>query len=677
VNRRLVLSTALLLAVAAPAAADVRLPGVFGDHMVLQRDRPVRVWGWADAGEKVTVKIAGRTATTETGADGRWQVELSPLKAGGPHRLTVRGKNTIRVEDVLVGEVWLCSGQSNMAWTVDRSANATAEIADADDGKIRQFQAPRVPAGTPYDDISSSWEVCSPRTAGRFTACGYYMARELRKRLRVPVGLISTTWGGTRIEPWIAPEGLAAVPSLSGIAEQAAAAAGSEPANHQQPTVLYNGMVHALVGYGIRGAIWYQGESNHREGAAYVDKKRALIGGWRELWGIGDFPFYFVQIAPFRYGKEDPGVLPAFWEAQAAVLDAVPNTGMVVTNDIATLDDIHPPNKQDVGLRLALLALNRTYGKSCVDSGPVFREMTVEDGAIRVAFDHADRLRSRDRKPLTHFEIAGASGAFVAAGAKIDGDSVVLTATEVPQPLVMRFAWHKLAQPNLVNGAGLPAGAFRAGELPKPDFLGEIDEAERYTLVYDLDLARLSASPEYAVDASGDVGAFDRIAYLVELQGTDGTAQYVWVSMVAFTDDSTKIGIPTVASGARFQKVVENVRVRTNAEGLSTWDKLAGNVEMWPSNYGPGNAAAIPLASAEIWDFGDAPAAEPDGYGSMQVHLPESGRTLFAINNWKAGSGADIGIGSSSLDPRTTDWTFARNAGGYPHKRLRVFVRLR
>ncbi len=668
---------ASVLAAAAPAAADVRLPGVFSDHMVLQRDVPVRVWGWADPGEKITVRIAGRTVTTEAGAEGRWQVTLSPLKAGGPHRLTVRGKNTVRIDDVLVGEVWICSGQSNMEFPVGRSTDARSEIADADDGRIRQFKVPHVPAGTPYDDVSASWEVCSPRTAARFTACGYFMARELRRTLRVPIGLINASWGGTRIEPWIAPQGLRAVPSLADIARQAADAAGTKPTNHQQPTVLYNGMIHALVGYAMRGVVWYQGESNHGEGAAYSDKQRALIEGWRSLWGSGDFPFYYVQIAPYRYGKESPDVLPAFWEAQAAVLDMVPNTGMVVTSDIATLDDIHPPNKQDVGKRLALLALRRTYGKDVVDSGPSFREMTIQDDALRVTFDHTrGGLRSRDGKPLSHFEIAGAGGGFVPADVKVDGDAVVLTSADVPHPVAMRFAWHKLAQPNLVNGAGLPTAAFRAGTLPRPDFLADVADAAGYTLVYDLDLARLSAAPAYDVDASARItNAFDRVAYLLELQPGSGPASYVWVSMDAFTDDAAQLAIPTFASGAQFQQAVTQVTVRTNSGAVTPGTGLAGWIELWPSNYGPPNAASVPGASAELWDFGDEPAGHSDGYGSLQIHVPAARQTIFAINGWKARGGADIGIGNSALDPRTTDWTFARNAAGYIHKRLRVFVR--
>lgn len=678
--RSLLAAAALLALFAAPALADVKVAGIFGDHMVLQRDKPIRIWGTGEPGERVTVKLGGNVASSVTDTEGRWQVELPAMKAGGPHKVTIKGYTTIRLKDVLIGEVWLCSGQSNMEWTVQLSADAKKEISAAKDKKIRHFKVAHRPSGSPLDEITSTWQVCSSDTVARFTACGYYMARELRKRLKVPIGLINSSWGGTRIEPWVPPEGFASVPSLADLHKRVVAADGKKPANHQQASVLYKGMIHALVGLPMRGAIWYQGESNHTEGRLYTEKKKALIQGWRELWGQGEFPFYFVQIAPFQYGQEDPAVLPTFWEAQAAVLDVVPNTGMVVTNDISTLNDIHPPNKQDVGKRLALLALARTYGQNVIDSGPTLAEMRVDEGTLRLVFDNAGKgLRSRDKKPLTHFEIAGADTGFHPAKAKIEGNTIVLSAKEVPAPFAMRFAWHKLAEPNLMNSEGLPASAFRAGEIPKPDFLGEIEEATGYTLAYDIDLANLSATPVYDVDKRGELeGKVARVAFLLELQ-PDGTGgQYLWVSMDAFTEDAKALGIPTAASGSTFQQAVTGLTVLSNVKGIETGSRLTGNIEFWASNYGPANAANVEGASAQIWDFGDAPGGAADGYGCMQVHNPGAKQTLFAINNWKAGgAGADIGIGSSDLDQRTTDWTFARNGGRYTHKRLRVFVQLK
>lgn len=715
------LPAALLLALAAPAGADVRLPGFVNDHMVVQRDIPLPFWGWAAPGEAVSVELAGKSASTTADAQGRWRVSLPALPAGGPHVLTVKGKNTLTVSDLLVGEVWLCSGQSNMEMTVGGCVNAGREIAAANDPKIRHLLVAKRPSAGPIDDLAAPWKVCSPASAGGFSACGYFMARELRKHLDVPVGLLHSSWGGTLIEPWIPPVGFAEVPALKSIhdrlqarspsnpayraalekhleeverwvaASKEAAAQGrpvapapafpaaiAPPTNHQDPTMLYHGMIHALVGYPMRGAIWYQGESNHGDGLLYVEKTKALVGGWRKLWGIGDFPFYYVQIAPFRYGQEDPGILASFWEAQAAA-QAIPNTGMAVINDISMLDDIHPTNKQDVGRRLALLALKRTYGRDVEDSGPTYKALAPEGAKLRVRFDHADGLKSRDGKPLSGFEVIGAGTGWEAATAEVDGPSVLLSSPKVPAPAAMRFAWHKLAEPNLTNAAGLPCGAFRAGSIPKPDFLVGIAEAKDYALVCELDLERLARSVTYDVDRRPQIGsaAFDRIAYLLELQPSGGAAQYVWTSMDAFTPDLGKVGIPTIDTGARFQQKVGSLTVASNVPGLKTGSGLeGGHIEFWPNNYGPQNAAGVAGASDELFDAGDVPGDPLDGYGCMQVHHAAAQQTVFAINRWSGGGpGADIGIGNST--GKTRDWTFTSNGASYSAKRLRVFVRLK
>jgi sialate O-acetylesterase len=531
----------------------------------------------------------------------------------------------------------------------------------------------------------------------------------------VAIGLINASWGGTRVEPWTPPVGFESVPALSDIHakiearspknpayRQAASAylkaveqwlaqakaaqaqgkqlqplpgmpatlAGPKKLNHQEPLMLYNGMVHALVGYTIRGAIWYQGESNHGEGALYTEKKKALIGGWRKIWGIGDFPFYFVQIAPFKYGNSNPSILARFWEAQEQVTEVVPNTGMVVTNDIATINDIHPPNKQDVGKRLALLALKNDYGKNVVASGPTFERLEPKGKELRVVFANAEGLKSRDGKALTHFEVAGKGTGYQKATARIDGNAVVLSAAAVPEPLVMRYAWHKTAQPNLCNGAGLPTGAFRAGEIPRTDFLATVADAKGYRLVYDLDLDKARANVAYNVDDSARAGTYSRVAYLLELSG-DAGEQYVYVSMDAFTKDATKLGVPTVASKALFQQAVQNLMIASNVKGIATGAGITGNVEFWPSNYATGNSANVPGASATLYDFGDQHTGAIAGYGSMQIHNPGAKQTLFAINNWRGG--LETGIGNSQ--GKTRDWTFTGNGGSYEYKRLRVLVK--
>ena len=417
--------------------------------------------------------------------------------------------------------------------------------------------------------------------------------------------------------------------------------------SNQDPTMLYNGMIHSLVGFPIRGAIWYQGESNHGEGMLYLEKKKALIGGWRELWGQGDFPFYYVQIAPYKYGNEDPAILAKFWEAQAAC-QSIPKTGMVVINDIATVGDIHPPNKQDVGLRLAQLALKNDYGKKdLVANSPEFDKLEVLSDRLKVTFKNTGGgLKTRDGKAPSHFEVIGVgSNGFQPAVAKIEGDAVVLTSDQAKSPVAFRFAWHMLAEPNLAGGTGLPVGAVRGGEVP--DFLNSLTIAKEYALVYDLDLSKLSHDIKYDVDNSSKIKAFDRIGYLVELTTADGEERKVFVSMNAFTDDVKKIGIPAIASKARFQMPVVSMDVFSNVNGITTGTKIeTGNIEFWPDNYGMVNSAKISGASDGIYDFGDETAPPADGYGSMQVHNFAAGQTLFAINHWVVGAAADLGIGN-------------------------------
>jgi sialate O-acetylesterase len=449
-------------------------------------------------------------------------------------------------------------------------------------------------------------------------------------------------------------------------------------ATHTVPTGLYNGMIAPLAPYAMRGALWYQGESNHGEGMLYTEKTKALVGGWREIWQQGDFPFYYVQIAPYLYGEEDPQVLARFWEAQAAA-QSIPNTGMAVINDIANLNDIHPRNKQDVGKRLALIALAKTYGQAgVVCSGPTFRSLSPEGGKLRVTFDNVGGgLVSRDGQPLTWFEIIGPEADFAKAEAVIEGDSVLLSSPEVADPCAVRFAWSKSAEPNLSNREGLPAGAFRAGEVPVIDYLAiKVPEAKEYKLIYDLDLGKLGKDVTYEADNPGGfAGPFDRVAYFLDLQKSGEPVRYVYASMDAFTDDLKKTGLPTLASGARFQCSVGNLTVISNVAGIVAGTSLpGGNIEFWPNNYGPPNTATVPQATNDLWDFGDQmDGGTVDGYGSMQVHNHDAKQTVFAINNWKAGAGADIGIGNS--EGRTRDWTFVGNAGSYTLKRLRVLVR--
>lgn len=461
----------LLFGLIGSIQAEVKLPSVIGSHMVLQRDAEVPIWGWDDPGTTVTVAIGDQSVSAVTDDAGRWLVQLQPLKAGGPHTLSIQGSSQVTLEDVAIGEVWLCSGQSNMEWTVNASNNPAEERAAANYPMIRHIKIPHRPAAEPQDDVpSNGWERTTPETVGQFTAVGYFFGRALHKELDVPIGLIGSNWGGTRIEPWTPPIGFKSVPALKSIADNLddyPQKKGDGAINHQSPLALYNGMIAPLIPYKIRGAIWYQGESNRGEGMLYHEKMKALIHGWRSIWNDPELPFYYVQLAPFRYDRNGGNglALPEIWEAQTATL-SVPHTGMAVTVDIGNIEDIHPRNKQDVGLRLARWALAKTYGETgIVYSGPLYKSMKIDGDKIFIEFDHVgDGLTTRDGKPPSHFQIAGADGQYVDARTDIVGDQVVVRADSVDEPKSVRYAWHELAEPNLVNKHGLPASPFRAGE---------------------------------------------------------------------------------------------------------------------------------------------------------------------------------------------------------------------
>lgn len=458
------------LCAALPAHAAVRLPAIRSDHAVLQRAADTPVWGWAEPNEPVTVLLGGLQAATRTGQDGRWRVALDLGAAPAtPLTLTVRGSdNEVTASDVLVGEVWLASGQSNMEKPLGEQRgqkptfDADKEIAAARYPDIRLFKVARAKAAQPGDDVQGRWVRCAPDTvdAIKFSAAAYFFGRRLHTALHAPVGLIDATWGGTRIEPW--------TPAAAGITAHEAGR-------------LFNGMVAGLAPHAIRGVLWYQGESNIIEDGdlgRYADRMAALVTGWRQHWQR-DFAFYYVQVAPHLYHVVrharviDPQATPRLWEAQADAL-RIPGTGMIVTTDLVDdLFDIHPRDKRSVGLRLADVALVQTYGRRDIAaSGPVFRAATFEGGAAHVSFDHAVGLATRNGKPPDWFDIAGADGRYYPGSATIEDGKVVVTSAQVPQPVAVRFAWDEAAQPNLVNGARLPARPFRSQRDDSPPAAG-------------------------------------------------------------------------------------------------------------------------------------------------------------------------------------------------------------
>jgi len=485
-------------------AAEVRLPALISDHMLLQQGVPVRIWGRAEPGEAVRVELVGQQVGAVADAAGRWAVYVKPLAAGGPHEIIIAGRNKIVVRDVLVGEVWVGSGQSNMQWPVSRTDNAEQEIARANYPEIRLFQVKMAVADQPAEDTEGAWEVCSPEAVKNFSAVGYYFAREVHLKRRVPVGLIQSAWGGTPAQSWTSRPALDAEPALKFVLEdwqkvlenyptakqnydqqleewkqaagQAKAAGTAPPAQprppqgpgHQNtPSGLYNAMIAPLVPYAIRGAIWYQGESNASKPHAYPYRRlfRTMIEDWRHAWGLGPFPFLFVQLANFQSN----GWWPLLRESQVEAL-GLRHTGMAVTIDIGMSKDIHPTNKQEVGRRLALAARAIAYREDVIYSGPLFRQLTAENGRLRVWFDHAaGGLEARGGGPLTGFLIAGEDGKFLPAEARIEGETVVVSTPEVRRPVAVRYAWSDdPVSANLINQAGLPASPFRTDAAPDP-----------------------------------------------------------------------------------------------------------------------------------------------------------------------------------------------------------------
>ncbi len=497
------------LAVFSTAHAAVKLPSIFTDHMVLQRDLPVPVWGKAAPGEEVAVEFAGQKKSTKADASGTWMVKLDPLTANAEPQVLKAGN--VAIQDVLVGEVWLASGQSNMEWEMGMKPDSAADIPNATHPNLRLIEVPKTVALSPQDNVPTAWARSSPESVASFSAIGYYFGVRLQEELKVPVGIILSAWGGTRIEPWTSIEGFDAVPALKDFTadvrsklpgsdayratnekyladietwsksartaleqKQGIPALPAQPAalplNQGTPTSLYNAMIHPLVPFAFRGAIWYQGESNHNEGFAYTDKTKALLASWRSVFQQPNLPFYFVQIAPWQYGTEDVEILPQFWQAQRECLN-IPNTGMTTISDIGEVGDIHPAHKKEVARRLSLWALAKNYGHSEIyPNGPLYVSHATEGSAIRVKFAHATGgLAARDSKPISHFEVAGRDGIFHPAEAKIDGGSVLISAAAVPEPRRARFAWSKLAIANLMNKDGLPATAFHTHWPVDPD----------------------------------------------------------------------------------------------------------------------------------------------------------------------------------------------------------------
>jgi len=499
-SRFIAFSAFLLLNSAGVLRAEVKPSALFSDHAVLQSGRAVPVWGTAAPGEKVTVTFLKQRRSTVAGADGRWMVRLAKMTPGGPYAMTIAGTNTVQVQDVLVGEVWVGSGQSNMEFTVSVKAARFAGMQDEDKvmaaanyPQIRMFTLTQAKSATPLTEVKGKWVVCSPETVGAFSAVGYLFAKDLQAALKVPVGIVTVAYGASVAEAWLPRDVVAADPLLQANlarfdAQRAFFAAHPGAMNDQgpagpqtvnarpprpgpmrdpvqdqhQPTVLFNGMVNAVIPYAMRGALWYQGESIV-DGTAgvlrYGDTMAKLVTSWRARWGEGDFPFLAVQLPALKNVSNNPEVR----EQQAKILE-LKNTGLAVTIDIGDPDNVHPKNKAPLGERLTKIALVKAYGQKMEFSGPVYAGYAVEGDRVRVKLTHAEGLTAKDG-PLRWFEVAAEDKVFVPATAVIDGATVVVSSEKVPHPVAVRYAWANYPFGcNLYNGAGLPAAPFRTDD---------------------------------------------------------------------------------------------------------------------------------------------------------------------------------------------------------------------
>ncbi len=490
------------------AQAEIKLPAIIGDHMVLQQGQKNPLWGWADPGEKITVSVDGQSHTAMADAKGKWTITLDPLKVGGPYEITIEGKETITLKDVLVGEVWICSGQSNMAWTVSSSNDADLEIKTANYPKIRLISVPQVGTQEPQDNFNGKWEACTPQSVANFSAVGYFFGRQLYQTLDVPIGLIDNAWGGSAAEAWVNRKRLEEEPAFKGLMERwgniektydydklmanykkqlekwnaavKKAKADGKPVprrprgprnlltgNHR-PSNIYNGVLKPTIGYGIKGVIWYQGESNASRAYQYRKLFPFMIQNWRDEWKQGDFPFYWVQLADFRGEKPEPA--DSDWaelrEAQTMTMSKLPNTGEAVIINLGEASDIHPKNKQDVAKRLARWALAKDYGINIVHQSPQYKSMEVKGNKAILTFDHVGGgLDTFDVRTPIGFTIAGADKKFVNASAKIIGKNKMEVWNDaIAKPASVRYAWADNPVCNVQNKEGLPLTPFRTDD---------------------------------------------------------------------------------------------------------------------------------------------------------------------------------------------------------------------
>ena len=721
-NMKLLMAAVLTVAAMGMAEAKVATGTPFADNMVLQRGRAVPVWGTADAGEKVAVSFAGQTKTATADAKGAWKVLLDPMPASKENRtLTISSQPSQSSQppqpaesfkNVLVGEVWFASGQSNMECPIwgnsPRYRDGKGGIMTAMTRRpyIRYAKNARVWSATPKYDWKATWRDFSPESFkathnGNLSAVAFYYALELYGALEIPVGIVDSSWGGTNIDAWTPRSGYENHPELKDVADypvtdkwDKSMRRGPIGGQQQQPTALWNGMVAAWAPYAIKGFIWYQGCHNNGEAFRYCDKMHALYDGWAKEFANPDLKLYFVMLAPYK----------ANWfnlqAAQSQFAAEEKNAALAVTCDSGNFDDIHPNDKEIVAKRLALHALKRDYGfDDIVDNSPTLKSWKVaEGGKMVLTFNDAKGwyVYNANRSGVQGFEIAGPDGRFVPAkvlnknvsGGTLEGNDLVVAADGVTTPKRLRY----LASSPWVGAlyafnSGLPVGPFeidtrkpgenRRGEAVKLGAALAIPELAgfRKVLSADLPVSGRVAETGYAFDETAKAGTFSRVAYALELENRDGSVDWVVASMDAFATEAVKLGVPAM-SGAHLQQKVGRLTVRSNQMSVKeVTDHDGGSIEFFNYNYGTQVKLPGIGGSNDVYDFNDVESGSKDGkpgYGAMQIHDWKNAATVFAYNNFNGGTG-DIGIGN--CPGKNPDWTFEGNAAFYRTRRLTILVK--
>lgn len=704
------------------AFAELKTANIFSDNMVLQRNTKVPVHGTAEPGEKITVSFNNQTVSAVTDDSGKWIVMLSPMAAckKGQDIKISSNTNSVIIKNVLIGEVWICSGQSNMEmplWSNSPRWRAIDGDKHAREGRndlIRYVTVKRQISNYPTTKtFPMKWSPMTSDNVFAFSATAFYFGQELQKALDIPVGLISSCWSGSKIEPWIPPAGFDSVPELKNIAYSVnaklpgtpeftatnkkiietyekwladfkRAAAANQPlpefpkypaeavpySGVQNPAMTYNNMIYPLLPFAVKGAIWYQGCGNLGDGKLYGKKLQALLNGWRKVFDNPEFHFHLVQLAPYTY--KNPTALPLLWETQHQFAASNKNTHIAIINDIGDFKDIHPHNKKDVGKRLALLAAKYTYGKKNLKAdSPELASWKIKGNKFILKFKNVEKWQTG--KEDKNFEVADIYGIWHKAKFEINNTDLIVYADNVPEVFQLRYMWHQHPKGNLWNEAGLPLGAFRCGKESSSNQLVKTIRPNA-TLIFECDLrtaTQSDGSVKYTTDNSASFkNKVRKITYHISLKNKNGNSEWAVITMDAFTDDVSKIGIPVLNSKFVFAGKVKNLTVVTNSKNIRTKSAAEGYIEFSPYNYAPANVKKIPNASDKFFDFGDE-IFNSGNYGTMQIHNPAEKETIFAFNSFVTKT-HDCGIGNSPNE--NTDWTFRRNSDSYSQATLKVYA---